>query len=353
MTPEQKPFIRVPTERGEEIRKALLENALLDTDYKIGSNGATLYLPLTTNDFDSVLSLLGVNGMETGFSDFEPVPFEPKRLGDVLGDILTREEVELLPRAYDLIGDIAVLEIPEELNGHKDAIGRAFLSLHKNFRTVLGKRGAISGQTRTRDYDVLAGEQRTDTIHIEYGCRIAVDLSLAYFSPRLLEEHHRVTGQVSEGETIIDMFTGVGPFALHIARAHETRVIAIDINPHAIELLKHSMTMNRLAGTIEPVVSDAESYVRSQFDRDVDRIIMNHPSGASEFMESACHAIRPGGIIHYYDFIGGDSPEDEITAKAVGLVRASGRGVEEVRRTRRVRDSAPYEYQMVADIMVK
>jgi tRNA (guanine37-N1)-methyltransferase len=352
MTSEERPFIRVPSARGEMVRRVLLENGLLDTNYRIRSSDTALYLPVTTADFSHILDFLKEKDVETGFSDFEPVPVEPRQLSEVLVDALTKEELELLPRAYDLIGDIAVIEIPEELSKHKEIIGRAFLGIHKNFRTVLSKRGAISGQTRIREYDVLAGEGKTDTIHVEYGCRIAVDLSAAYFSPRLLEEHHQVAGQVSEGELIVDMFTGVGPFALHIARERQSHVVAIDINPHAIDLLKQSMTMNRLVGTIEPVVAHAGSYTSSHFDHNVDRIIMNHPSGAHEFIDSACHALRSGGVLHFYEFIGGDSPEDDVTKRITDLLRINGREVKEIQRIRRVRDSAPYEYQMVVDVVI-
>ena len=99
MPSEERPFIRVPAEKGETVRKMLLEGGLLDTAYRIWSEGGTLYLPITTADFDSVLTLIGPDGVETGLRGFEPIQLNPRKLGEILGDVLTKEELELLPRA--------------------------------------------------------------------------------------------------------------------------------------------------------------------------------------------------------------------------------------------------------------
>ena len=110
--------------------------------------------------------------------------------------------------------------------------------------------------------------------------------------------------------------------------------------------------MNKLMGTIEPVVADAHEYAPANFDHDVDRVIMNHPSGAFEFIADACQTLRNGGILHYYDFGAGENPEDEIVSKVSRLVREAGKDASEVLHVRRVRDSAPYEYQMVVDLVI-
>jgi tRNA (guanine37-N1)-methyltransferase len=281
--------------------------------------------------------------------EFEPVPHGPKTLTEALESYLSPEELELVPRAYDLIGDIAVIEIPDELSRHRETIGRVFHEVHKNFSTILAKKGAISGTTRVREYQCLAGEDKTDTIHIEYGCRLAVDLSNAYFSPRLLEEHNRIAQLVKENEFVVDMFCGVGPFPIHIARQKNAHIVAIDINPNAINLLNKSMKLNKLVGTIEPIVGDAKDYSKSQI---ADRVIMNHPSGAFDFVSDACRILKPLGVLHYYDFVGGENPEDTVTNKLTQLVVDAGRSINTVNIVRRVRDSAPYEFQMVVDAII-
>jgi tRNA (guanine37-N1)-methyltransferase len=349
----KKPFVKVQTAQGEEIRQLLVASKFLDLDYKIVKEKGFLYFPLLSEvDTSSIEVALNGHEFEAGSREFQPTFLGPRTLEEALKDKMPHENLELLPRAYDLIGDIAVLELPEELEAYTTEIGSAFQRIHRNFSTVLAKQGAISGLTRTREYVVLAGENKTKTVHTEYGVRIAVDLAAAYFSPRLLEEHKRVAEQVQAGESILDMFTGVGPFALHIAKRQASHVVAVDINAKAIELLKESMGLNQLTGIIEPVVSDAHEYVRELPPATMDRVIMNHPSGASDFIDAACHVLKPSGIVHFYDFLGGEDPEDQLRKKTSELVEVAGREIEQVSLIRRVRDSAPYEYQMVADLII-
>lgn len=349
----EKQYVSVPVKDGETIRKILLTFELLDSGYKIISEARILYFPIKSEiTKDQISSLNSTAPIDTGFRAFDEIPQDPRTLVDALVGKLPPEKLALLPRAYDLIGDIAVLEIPDELVTYSELIGATFHTIHSNFKTVLAKKGAVSGTTRVRDYTLLAGEDSTKTIHTEYGCRLAVDIAKAYFSPRLLEEHNRIAQLVHSGEIIVDMFCGVGPFAIHIAKQKDVKVIAIDINPSAIDLLRESIGLNRLVGTILPVAADTRDYVNTNELR-VDRVIMNHPSGASNFVGDTCNILKPGGIIHYYDFIGGDTPEATLEEKVTSLVEKEGRSVEKIDLIRRVRDSAPYEFQMVADVIIR
>jgi tRNA (guanine37-N1)-methyltransferase len=350
---EENPFLCVPSESGEQVRRHLIELGILDIDRKIESEEGKLYFPLTrVIDLSSAFSEVDISGWTTGFREFKSTTTGPRTVREALKDKLSETELDLLPRAYDLIGDIAVLEIPSELHDHRFTIGKAFLQVRSHFVTILGKKGAITGTLRTRDYELLAGIDKTDTIHIEYGCRISVDLAKAYFSPRLLEEHNRIAQLVRKNELVVDMFTGVGPFALHIARKAQATVTAVDINPEATQLLRTSMTMNRLLGHIEPTNQDIREYVTTVQPNQADRVIMNHPSGASDFIPEACQLLKAGGVIHYYDFMGGEDPEGALTKRLVGLIEDSGRKVKEISLVRRVRASAPYEYHMVIDATI-
>jgi tRNA (guanine37-N1)-methyltransferase len=351
MMSTKKPFLKVASTDGERARRKLIESNLLDVGYKIIAQEGTLFMPLQGKIGAARLEeIVGSIAFETGEMDFEPHSQEPKTLAEALEGYLSPEEIELIPRAYDLIGDIAVLEIPDELSKHKETIGKAFHQLHQNFNTILAKKGAIAGTTRVREYECLSGEDKTDTIHIEYGCRLAVDLAKAYFSPRLLEEHNRIAQLVEDNEFVVDMFCGVGPFPIHIARQKKAHIVAIDINPEAIDLLDKSIRLNNLVGTIEPIVGDSKDYSHNQV---ADRVIMNHPSGAFDYISDACRILKQHGVLHYYDFVGGEDPEGTIIGKLTRLVKNAGRSVEHVNLVRRVRDSAPHEFQMVIDAVIE
>lgn len=350
----EKHYVCCPAKDGETIRKLLLSVDQLDSEYKIISEEKTLYFPIRSELTSDELSTLKASSVtiDTGVRLFEKFSQAPRTLVDALEGELSTEHLELLPRAYDLIGDIAVLEIPDELAIHSKLIGETFHEIHSNFKTVLAKKGAVSGITRVREYTLLAGEDRTKTIHTEYGCRLIVDVAKAYFSPRLLEEHNRIAQLVQPSEVILDMFSGVGPFAIHIAKQKDARVIAVDINPEAIDLLRESIQLNKLVGKIEPIVADVHDFITKR-KLTVDRVIMNHPSGAADFIGDACQVLKSGGTMHYYDFIGGETPEIALKEKITELVEKEGRHISKIDLVRRVRDSAPYEYQMVVDAVIQ
>jgi tRNA (guanine37-N1)-methyltransferase len=351
---EKNPFLCVPAESGEQVRQQLLELGILAIDRRIESEEGRLYFPLTQEiDMDGIFSDVDSTEWQIGFREFTPILSGPRTIREALENKLSESELDLLPRAYDLIGDIAVLEIPTALHNQRHVIGEAFLQVRPNFVTILGKRGAIKGTLRTREYELLAGIDKTATTHIEYGCKISIDLAKAYFSPRLLEEHNRVAQLVQKNEHVVDMFTGVGPFALHIARKVQANVVAVDINPEAIQLLQSSMTMNRLLGQIEPINQDIREYIATVQSHQTDRVIMNHPSGAFDFIPEACHLLKSGGIVHYYDFMGGEDPEGDLTNKLAESIEDTDRKLKDISLIRRVRDSAPYEYHMVIDATIQ
>ncbi len=147
------PFIKIPAKKGEKVRKLLQEVQLLAKDYKILAEGVMLLIPLQPDtNIEKIRALLEEDGIEMGTRLFDPAIEGSRTLAEALEGVLSPKEIGFLPRAYDLIGDIAVLEIPEEIEAHSIHIGNAFRLVHSNFSTVLAKKGAITGTTRVREY---------------------------------------------------------------------------------------------------------------------------------------------------------------------------------------------------------
>ena len=273
----------------------------------------------------------------------------------MLEDKLPPHLLATVPRAIDFVGEIAVVEIPPELERHKGMIGEAIISVHKQVHTVLAKSGAVEGIYRLREFEVITGGGETETIHKEYGCSYHVDLAKAYFSPRLSHEHDRVASIVKEGETIVDMFAGVGPFSILIAKRHENiHVYAIDVNPDAIALLKRNLKENRVEQKVTPILGDAVQIIGERLSGIADRVIMNLPERAIEYVDSACETLkREGGIVHYYDFTNTPNPLETARVRLTEAAGRTSRNIKKILFARKVRAIAPYAWQVVVDAEIK
>src|SRR5437870_3131961 len=120
----------------------------------------------------------------------------------------------------------------------------------------------------------IAVENRTHTIHKEYGCLFEVDLSKAFFSPRLSTEHQRVVQMVEKGERVVDMFAGVGPFSILIAKkVGDVRMDAIDANPQAIELLQENVRANKVEAKVHVHLGDAREVIRKELTQITSRVL--------------------------------------------------------------------------------
>ena len=354
--PKKSLSVKVPKIHGE--KAIILANKLeiVKKELEIQRNKNFLYIPLIRQPSANELKILKeqVPNCEILTYTFPERKKRAKTFVELLVDKLSPHLLASLPRAIDLVGDIAIIEIPPKLDAYKRIIGEAILETHKNVRTVLTKAGAISGTYRLREFSVIAGEPKTETIHKEHGCQYYVDLTKAYFSPRLSYEHKRVASLIEEGETVIDLFVGVGPFAIQIAKTHENvEVYAIDANPNAVEFLKRNIRLNRVEGKVHPFLGDAKQVVKERLSGVADRVIMNLPEKAIEFVEAACKALKPeGGMVHFYSFVSVSDSLENVKLRFIGAVEKCGRKVEKIFFCRLVRATAPYEWQAVLDAKI-
>jgi len=126
-------------------------------------------------------------------------------------------------------------------------------------------------------------------------------VSKAYFSPRLATERWRVVQQVNKHENIFDMFAGVGPYSILIAKNKDVKKIhSVDINPEAIKLLKKNIERNNVKEKVIPYQGDAKDFADKI---KVDRVIMNLPHSSKKFIDSAIKSIDEKAVINYYEII--------------------------------------------------
>jgi tRNA (guanine37-N1)-methyltransferase len=264
--------LKVPKPEGESVRQALIQQKLLVPQYKVKSDESFIYFPVKEG-------IPGYDVVECVFEKREN-PCESVKIFGI--------------SSFDTIGDIAVVDIPDRLREQNMEIAQTLLK-RKHIKTVVQKCSHVHGEFRTRVYEYLAGEQKSKTIHREYGLKFSVDINTVYFNPRLATERMRIAQKVEPGEVVTDMFCGVGPFSIMISRYSEAqKIVAIDINPTAVKLLRENLILNKIENVI-PVLGDA----REELSRigHTDRILMNLPQKAFEFLPAA---LQHKSIIHYY-----------------------------------------------------
>lgn len=271
---EKRKHVRILKRDAQNTIDSLRKEGKIDFTFRTFSDGNYVYVPVKRDFADDALVVVEVPG--------RPNP-EGKYPGRHRG-------------SYDLIGEIAVIH--RKVARGSDELAENILRYNKTVRSVFLDEG-ISGTSRTRSLKLLAGTDDKRTVYRENGIILNVDLSRAYFSPRLATERMRVARSVSDGENIIDMFAGIGPFSILISKLHNVTITAIDSNEDAISILEENIQLNHLRGTIVPVHADSMEYLENI--QNADRILMNLPHSASLFLEKAVHSLRPGGVIHYYE----------------------------------------------------
>jgi len=349
--------LRLARSRGESALKALRESQLLDRGFKISQNGDQLLIPILRSPSEAELSALKEQIGEFQMITATPgrVPSRPRTIFEALKDRLPPHQLASLPRSIDIIGDVAVVEIPEELRGSEKLVGKAILETNRSLRTVLAKAGPISTKKRLRSHRVIAGSEITETTHTEYGCIFRLDVTKVYFSPRLSFEHERVASHVRENEIVVDMFAGVGPFAIHIAKRRKTaHVYAIDVNDDAVRYLQQNILLNRVNDMVTAIKGDARAIIQNRLVGKSDRVIMNLPAEAVSYVDAACLGIRPeGGIIHYYTFAEDPDPLERANKEFLEAVLKTGRKPEKDVSSRVVKGTSPHEWQVAIDCFIK
>ena len=296
--------IRVPAREGETTRRALIDEEALDLSLKVRRDGEWLLLPL----------LDWREGAEQ--CTFEQ---NPERV------VLARHE---------LVGGIAIMQERDVAGANKILASRP--SLH----TIVYAKGEVSGEYRTREFEVLAGTPTTRTEVIEYGHHFHVDLRAAYFSARLSSERQRILNQTGSNEMVLDMFAGVGPFAITLA-GRAALVVACDLNRQAVELMLENIAQNRTRNVLA-VLADARR-LPGIFPWRFDRIVMNLPLSGTEFLPEAFRLCKAGGMIHFYSLVSAEGEHCECIEGFGGEVIAE----------RMVRSYSPGQWHAVYDVKVK
>jgi len=226
-----------------------------------------------------------MNQKKPSFKDILTVVPENKRL--------------LLPKGFQRIGDIAVLNLKPEVMDYGETIGKLILKNFPYIRSVCVKTDRISGEFREPSIRVVAGDKNTVTLHRENHCIFKIDVSKLMFSKGNLYERGRIPKLVKAGEIIVDMFAGIGYFSIPIAKLSQAKkVYSIEKNPVAYSFLLENIKLNRVEKKIIPILGDCR---KVSIPDKADRVLMGYLPETHKYLPFAFRFLKTKGIIHYHD----------------------------------------------------
>lgn len=269
---------------------------------------------------------------------------------DLLKSKVQKTKLQYIPRSYDLVGDIAIVEIKDEVKKHEKEIAKAIMAIHKNIFVVAKKASAMSGEFRTRKLKIIAGERRTETLYKEHDCIMRLDVAKAYFSSRLSNERKRIAELIKPKENVLVFFAGVGPFALVIAKKNpKASVTGIELNHVAVNYFKENIYLNKLKNC-EAILGDVKRQAR-KFANSANRILMPLPQSAETFLDAAFTVAKNKAVVHFYNFAPADDPFSQAKEKISAAAKKNKCKIKIVNE-KIVRPYAPHIVQVCIDFQV-
>ena len=163
--------LKTPKSHADEIRRILLKYSLINREFKIKRSKDFVFIPLIKKLDDEKIKELNFLSFEIIEIEFEAHSKQPRSLKDYLKNEISPDKINEIKKSFDIIGDVVILEVPNELENEKYLIGKAALNFTKR-STVFKKNSDIQGVIRTRELEYLAGEDKSETIHTEYRYQI-------------------------------------------------------------------------------------------------------------------------------------------------------------------------------------
>lgn len=341
MHPTRKAII-VPIEKAEDVRSELLQKGSLDKERKIkvikdSSGQRTLEIPVRTD----------VKGYRTIEQDSPEIYERWQSLKERAKGSIPDEEIKYVPSSWQIIGDIIIVSIPPQIDHRKELIANTLLEMYPRCESVLRDLG-IDGQFRQPKRELITGS-KTETIHKENQCLLKLDVTKVMYSKGNLHEK-KLMSKLGEGETVVDMFAGIGYFSIPMAvHANPTKIISIEINPQSYEYLCENIKLNELEDTVVPINGDCAEVTPEGV---ADRVIMGYVGTTHHYLEHGLKAIKKdGGILHYHE----TTPEDLIFERPISRIQDTalslGRKVE-IKDCRRIKKYSPGVWHVVVDAKV-
>jgi len=335
-------FAKLPTETAGPIIRDLMCKEYVDLHAKIGKDESFRYVPILPEHLDDVTAM----GLDT--IDGEAHTLDRRSPQEKIHDILASypELDGIVPEKWEYVGDIVIVRMDPRCKPYKDIIGKTYADV-LGAKTVCADVRGVSGEFRQPSMDIIYGTE-TESVRLENGIYYDFDVTKVMFASGNTDERMRMRNQDCTGETVVDMFAGIGYFTLPLAKySGARRVFACEKNPESYEFLCKNIINNGLQDIVIPILSDNRNLLGTHF---ADRILMGYVQTTSEFLPKALTMIRPGGMIHYHDTFYVNEYEDRIRSI---FDSACGSDGYEIVRIREVKSYAPSVSHYVADVRIR
>lgn len=235
---------------------------------------------------------------------------------------------------FTQVGHIVHLNLRENLWEYKHIIGEILLDKILNAKTVVNKTNIIDNTYRNFLMEVVAGEKSFVTRVVEDGFKYDLDYSKVFWNSRLQSERNSVCSEIIKSNIVFDVFAGIGPFAIRLAKKGCT-VFANDLNPDSYKWMEHNIKLNKIKTNVQTFNLDGREFI-SKFIKEyiqtncmgkesVISVIMNLPALAIEFLNAFEGLLIQSNVskndvedlkieVYCYTFLKGD--KDTTTAQA-------------------------------------
>jgi tRNA wybutosine-synthesizing protein 2 len=214
---------------------------------------------------------------------------------------------------------------------------------------VLVRTGPIEGELRRPCTETIAGSA-TETEVVEHGVRWTFDAAEVMFAAGNRTERLRSGRLVRDGEVVVDLFAGIGYFAVPVARSgRASRVYAVEKNPVAVRYLLLNLQRNGVADRVSVIAGDNRTVELPR--GSADRIFLGYLPTAVPWIPRALELLRPsGGWLHVHTVADARTARSSGSAEVATAIAAAGARAIDEPRAREVKPYGPGRTHVVVDV---
>ncbi|XP_015926255.1 tRNA wybutosine-synthesizing protein 2 homolog [Parasteatoda tepidariorum] len=223
------------------------------------------------------------------------------RLGELLLESIGCEIPNDIPSKWEKHGDLVLLPAYSFRSELWSSFGNKLWMIVADTlkcNRVARKNSICNDNYRSPRVEFLLGSDSW-VVHTDNKIKYAYDVKHCMFSAGNISEKLRIAQLSCEGETIVDMYAGIGYFTLpFLVHAKAPKVHACEWNPHAVEALSKNLILNGVKNKCVIHYGDNREVCPEKV---ADRVNLGLIPSSENGWKTACRALKPSrGILHIH-----------------------------------------------------